>query len=89
MAELPEKNMGSYFTPCSMLRLYTDRVPELLKLDRVLYLDYDVVCRGNLTEFYNTDLEGVEAAGVLDIYGKHFYRYHGIWKKRKVLADDL
>ena len=26
---LPSKNMGSYFTPCSMLRLYADRVPEL------------------------------------------------------------
>ena len=75
---LPGKNMRSYFTPCSMLRLYIDKVPELSKLDRVLYLDYDVVCRGDLTEFYETDLTGVEAAGVLDIYGKHFYHYHGI-----------
>ena len=75
---LPKKNMGSYFTPCSMLRLYLDKVPELTKLDRVLYLDYDVVCRGDLTEFYNTDMEGVEAAGVLDIYGKYFYHYHGL-----------
>ena len=75
---LPKKNMGSYFTPCSMLRLYIDKIPELARLDRVLYLDYDVVCRGDLTEFYETDLTGVEAAGVLDIYGKHFYHYHGI-----------
>lgn len=75
---LPKKNMGSYFTPCSMLRLYIDKVPELNKLDRILYLDYDVVCRGDLREFYETDLTGVEAAGVLDIYGKHFYHYHGL-----------
>ena len=75
---LPKKNMGSYFTPCSMLRLYIDKVPELNKLDRILYFDYDVVCRKSLTEFYNTDMEGIEAAGVLDIYGKHFYHYHGI-----------
>lgn len=75
---LPKKNMGSYFTPCSMLRLYLDKVPELAKLDRILYLDYDVVCRGDLTEFYDTDMEGIEAAGVLDIYGKHFYHYHGL-----------
>ena len=40
---LPRKNMGSYFTPCSMLRLYVDKVPEIKALDRVLYLDYDVV----------------------------------------------
>lgn len=74
---LPKKNMGSYFTPCSMLRLYADRVPELAKLDRILYLDYDVVCRGDISEFYDVDMIGVEAAGVLDIYGKNFYHYHG------------
>lgn len=76
---LPSKNMGSYFTPCSMLRLYADRVPELAKLDRILYLDYDVVCRKDISEFYNTNLGGIEAAGVLDIYGKNFYHYHGIF----------
>ena len=75
---LPKKNMGSYFTPCSMLRLYADKVPELAKLDRILYLDYDVVCRGDISEFYNTNLDGIEAAGVLDIYGKNFYHYHGL-----------
>ena len=75
---LPAKNMGSYFTPCSMLRLYIDKVPELKKLDRILYLDYDVVCRKDIQEFYNTNLEGTEAAGVLDIYGKNFYHYHGL-----------
>ncbi|MDO4508021.1 MAG: glycosyltransferase [Candidatus Saccharibacteria bacterium] len=72
---LPEKNMGSYFTPCSMLRLYVDRIPELPK-DKILYLDYDVVCRGDLGDFYKTDLTGIEAAGVLDIYGKNFYKYN-------------
>ena len=77
---LPKKNMGSYFTPCSMLRLYANKVPELAKLDRLLYLDYDIVCRGDISEFYHTDLTGVEAAGVLDIYGKIFYHYHGILK---------
>ena len=73
---LPKKNMGSYFTPCSMLRLYADKVPEIAKLDRVLYLDYDVLCREDVSQFYNTDLTGIEAAGVLDIYGKNFYHYN-------------
>ena len=77
---LPKKNMGSYFTPCSMLRLYADKMPELSRCDRVLYLDYDVVCRGDISEFYNTNLDGIEAAGVLDIYGKNFYHYHGLLK---------
>lgn len=78
---LPRKNMGSYFTPCSMLRLYADKMPELSKLDRILYLDYDVVCRKDISEFYHTDMEGIEAAGVLDIYGRRFYHYHGLFKQ--------
>ena len=76
---LPKKNMGSYFTPCSMLRLYMDKVSEIVKLDRVLYLDYDVVCRGDIAEFYNMNLDGVEVAGVLDIYGRRWYHYHGLF----------
>ena len=78
---LPKKNMGSYFTPCSMLRLYMDKVPEIAKLDRVLYMDYDVVCRGDLSEFYNMELDDIEAAGVLDIYGRRWYHYHGLLKQ--------
>lgn len=77
VANLPIKNMGSYFTPCSMLRLYMDKMPELKNLKKILYLDYDVLCRKNLAEFYNTNLEDFEVAGVTDIYGKHFYHYHG------------
>ncbi len=87
-AELPEKNMGSYFTPCSMLRLYADKVKELEKCERILYLDYDVVCRGDLSGFYNIDMEGIEAAGVLDIYGRRFYKYRGILKREDAGVID-
>ena len=75
---LPTKNMGSYFTPCSMLRLYMDKMPELKNCNKILYLDYDVICRKDLSEFYSMSLDGLEAAGALDIYGKHFYHYHGL-----------
>ena len=75
--------MGTYFTPCAMLRLYMDKVPELARCERILYLDYDVMCRGDLVEFYNTDMTGVEAAGVLDIYGRRWYHYRGLWKWQK------
>ena len=78
LKNLPKKNMGSYFTPCSMLRLYADKMPELDKCDRILYLDYDVVCRGDIGEFYNMNMKEIEAAGVLDIYGKNFYHYNGL-----------
>lgn len=79
--KLPKKNMGSYFTPCSMLRLYADKIPELAGLDRILYLDYDVVCCRDISEFYHTEMDGIEAAGVLDIYGRRFYHYHGLFKQ--------
>ena len=78
---LPSKNMGSYFTPCSMLRLYADKIPEIAGLDRILYLDYDVVCRKDISEFYNMDMKNIEAAGVLDIYGRRFYHYNGLLKQ--------
>ena len=64
-----------------MLRLYMDKVPEIAKLDRVLYMDYDVVCREDISEFYNMDLGGIEVAGVLDIYGRRWYHYHGLFKQ--------
>ena len=79
-ANPPSKNMNSYFTPCSMLRLYIDKIPTLAELDKILYLDYDVVCRQDITPFYDTNLENIEAAGVLDIYGRWFYHYHGLFK---------
>ena len=78
---LPKKNMGSYFTPCSMLRLYMDKMPELKDCDKILYLDYDVVCRKSISEFYNMNLDNIEAAGALDIYGRYFYHYHGLFKQ--------
>ena len=78
-ANLPTKNLDTiftknYFKPCAMLRLYIDKIPELP--DKLLYLDYDVVCRKDPSEFYQTDMEGYEAAGVLDLYGKIFYHYN-------------
>ena len=85
---LPDKNMGSYFTPCSMLRLYADKIPALQKCERLLYLDYDIVCRGDISEFYNTDMQGIEAAGVLDIYGRRWYHYNGLIKREDSAVVD-
>ena len=75
---LPKKNMNSYFTPCSMLRLYADKMPELKDLTKILYLDYDVVARKDIEELYEINIDDYEAAGALDIYGKNFYYYHGL-----------
>lgn len=72
MREPPKANLETRFTPCCMLRLYTDLLPEIP--NRVLYLDTDVVCRMDCREFYEQDMGNHEVAGVLDYYGSWFFR---------------
>ncbi|MCD7756062.1 MAG: glycosyltransferase family 8 protein [Firmicutes bacterium] len=71
-AETPLANLETRFTPCCMLRLFADQVPELP--ERILYLDNDVLCRGDYSAFYHQDMAGCELAGVLDYYGRWFFR---------------
>lgn len=73
-SQLPEANMETRFTPCCMLRLYADLIDGMP--DRILYLDTDVVCCKNCQDLYETDLEEVEFAGVLDYYGRFFFRHN-------------
>lgn len=68
----PTANLRTRFTPCCMLRLYADLVPDLP--DRILYLDNDVICRQSPADFYHQDMQHYEIAGVLDYYGSHFFR---------------
>lgn len=68
----PTANLGTRFTPCCMLRLYADLLPEIP--DRILYLDTDVVCRMDCRAFYEQDMGEAEVAGVLDYYGSWFFR---------------
>ena len=70
--EVPLANMSTRFTPCCMLRLFADEIAELP--DRLLYLDTDIICRKDFTEFYYQNMENVEIAGVLDYYGSWFFR---------------
>ena len=70
--ELPQKNMNTRFTPCCMLRLFTDQIDCLPS--KILYLDNDVVCLNNPKDLYNINIDDYEIAGVLDNYGKWFFR---------------
>ncbi len=86
----PLANMETRFTPCCMLRLYADQVPDLP--DRILYLDNDVVCRKDFSGFYHQDLSGCELAGVPDYYGKWFFRkdlFHMDYMNSGVLLLNL
>lgn len=68
----PTANMETRFTPLCMLRLYAD-LQDFLP-DKILYLDNDVICRKDCSEFYNQNIDGVEICGVLDYYGRWFFR---------------
>lgn len=57
-SSVPIKNMHTRFTPYCMIRLFADEIEELP--EKILYLDTDVVCRKNFTEFYNQDITNYE-----------------------------
>lgn len=68
---LPLANMGTRFTPYCMLRLFADLIPQIP--DRILYLDTDVLCRGDFSGLYQLNDWDFEIAGVPDRYGKWFF----------------
>lgn len=76
--DIPIANIDTMFTPYCMLRLYADLIKELP--NKILYLDYDVVCNKNFKDFYYIDNKNYELAGVLDYYGSHFFKKN-IFKK--------
>lgn len=49
-------------------------------IERVLYLDCDTLCNGNLTEFYNTELDNYISAGVIDCLSEKYYNLFGMDK---------
>ncbi|MGL6199257.1 MAG: glycosyltransferase family 8 protein [Lachnospiraceae bacterium] len=76
LAELPEANMNTRFTPYCMLRLFADKVPDLP--NKILYLDTDVICRRDCCELFAQDISAYEIAGVLDYYGRWFF-HRKLW----------
>lgn len=81
--EPPTANMNTRFTPYAMLRLFADQLPEIP--DRILYLDDDIVIRGDITAFYRQNITGIELVGVLDYWGRYFF--HNV--KTKHVFDYL
>lgn len=68
---LPKANMNTRFTPLCMLRLFADKVKEIP--DKILYLDADVMCTKDFSDFYNTEMTDIEIIGAPDRYGKWFF----------------
>lgn len=85
LRQLPDANMGTRFTPCCMLRLYSDDIKELP--DKILYLDNDVICRQDPDEYYNQNIDDYELAGTLDYYGSWFF--YNIFPKRDYINSGV
>lgn len=64
-------NSESFYTPYALLRLLAEELPQIP--DKVLYLDADIVAKGDIAELYNLDVSNYEIAGVRDYYGKFFF----------------
>ena len=63
--------MSTRFTPFCMFRLFCDLLPQMP--EKILYLDTDVLCCADFSQFYDTDIENVHICGVPDRYGKWFF----------------
>ena len=65
------KNNNNSYTPYASIRLFLDLldVPE-----KIVYLDADIMCLSDVSEYYNIDIEEYEFAATLDIVGRKFFR---------------
>lgn len=64
-------NEGAYCSPYTLLRLLADLVPELAALEKLLYLDCDLLFNRDIDLLWNIDLTGYEYAAARDHYGKY------------------
>lgn len=61
------KNIGTH-SYISLSTFYRLKLPSILpEIDKILYLDCDVVVNSSLKDLYDTDIHGFYAAGVKDI----------------------
>ena len=66
----------------SYCRLFLDKLlPETV--DKVLYLDGDVLNTGSLNKLWNIDMDGLCAAAVIDCIGEKYYDVLGLSKEAK------
>ena len=65
-------NKNTKFTPYTLLRLYIDDEVFSSIDNRLLYMDIDTMCFGDIKELYNFDLKGKTLGMVRDNVGRHW-----------------
>ena len=71
---IDSKNLVSSYTPYAMIRLFADEIYDRVG-DKLLYLDTDVLARGDIYELYSEDVENYHLAGSYDYFGKIFFSF--------------
>lgn len=56
-----------HITPTTYIRLFAPFYLDA-EIDKILYLDYDIICTGNIIDFYNTDFSNKTIVGCPDFY---------------------
>lgn len=61
-------NKNTHYTPYIFLRLFADKIDVLL--EKILYLDVDIVCYRDIKELYDIDMTNYEIAMARDFIGR-------------------
>lgn len=65
------KNQKNNYTPYASIRLFLDLVDVP---DKLVYLDADIMCCGNIEEYFDIDISDYEFAATLDVVGRNFFK---------------
>ncbi len=68
---LHSKNIATSYTPYTMIRLFAHEIKEID--DKLLYLDADILFKGDVRELYCLDIDSYHIAGARDYIGKFFF----------------
>lgn len=68
------KNKKNYYTPYAQLRLYLNEVADLP--DKLIYLDIDTMCTGDIGQLYDIDVQPYLYAAALDYMGQFWINRH-------------
>ena len=64
------KNENAYCTPYTLIRLFADKIENIP--DKLIYLDIDIMAKGDIKELYDIDITDYEYAAVKEKYGCWF-----------------
>lgn len=62
------------YTPYSLCRLMINYIPEFSKLEKILYLDCDIMAAKDIRPLWDIDIANYEMAAVIDIIAKRYFK---------------